>query len=434
MSASAVRALQETLARWPQAHWWVAFSGGTDSLALASLVRTVRMSELARVTLLHVDHGLHVDSGNWAMQAAAMANTLQLAFSRKCVHVNGGGGEEAAARDARYAALSEDMRPGDVVLTAHHQEDQAETLLLRLLRGAGTDGLAAMAPHRPFAQGWLVRPLLETSKAELATIAAATSLASLTDPANLDERYDRVFLRERVLPLLREHWPGASAVIARAASHQREAAELLHERAKSLSTATRGSRASLLSRHRLAELAPRDARLVLRHWLAMGQSQPLSTKRLEELWRQLCAAERAAIRVGDSVVRVYRDDVYLTAAALPSFLPASGWLPLAPHDCAIGQLRAEAVQGAGLAARLVPAHGLHLAPPASGERCEFGGHGQHRPLKKMFQSWRVPAWQRPQMPMVRLGDELVAVPNYFCNPRFAARPDEAGWLFFWEPK
>ncbi|MDW8479170.1 MAG: tRNA lysidine(34) synthetase TilS [Xanthomonadales bacterium] len=213
------RALRDWLAAHPEGALAVGFSGGPDSTALLAVAAGLPEARARGLRALHVDHGLHPQSRDWARHCERVAARLGLRCAVLGVAVRpGGSGLEAAARRARYEALAAALGAGEWLLTAHHAEDQAETVLLRLLRGAPPPLLAGMPPRRPLGRGFLARPLLALPRSALAAALAASGLPALADPANLDRRLDRGWLRSRVIPALAERWPRwAEGVTASAA-------------------------------------------------------------------------------------------------------------------------------------------------------------------------------------------------------------------------
>ena len=215
------------------ARFWLAYSGGCDSHVLVHAAAQLRAVVAERIFhVVHVDHGLQTASAEWARHCAAVCEELALPFTLLRVDARGSLGEspEAAARHARYRALASLMQAGDCLLTAHHQDDQAETLLLQLLRGGGPHGLAAMPALSPFAAGMHARPMLTFSREELRRYAQRHALQWIDDPSNADSGFDRNYLRNSVMPVLRERWPAVARVLARGAGHQAEAAQLLAAR------------------------------------------------------------------------------------------------------------------------------------------------------------------------------------------------------------
>ena len=205
----------------------IAFSGGLDSTALAHALSSAGTG--VPIIAIHIDHGLHDDSARWSEHCKAFAESLGIEYrSRKVtVQLESGKGPEASAREARYTALHADLEHGDWLLSAHHREDQAETLLLNLVRGSGPAGIAGIGAIRRFGPGWLARPLLDTDRGSLQDYADRHGLDWIEDPSNTDRRFDRNFLRHDILPRLKARWPDIAARLQRSASHAGEAATLL---------------------------------------------------------------------------------------------------------------------------------------------------------------------------------------------------------------
>ncbi|HEY8508783.1 MAG TPA: tRNA lysidine(34) synthetase TilS, partial [Steroidobacteraceae bacterium] len=217
----------------PRAHLCVALSGGVDSSVLLAALAEGKQTR-RNLRAIHIEHGLHPDAPRWSAHCSALAKKLGVPLEVhriRVTHTRGTSLEESARR-ARYALLESLLRRDEVLLTAHHADDQLETVLLQLLRGAGLPGLAAMADIAPFGPGWLARPLLSRTRAEIETWARAHDLEWVEDETNADERFDRNYLRRRVLPLLRERWPGAAAAVSRSARHAAEAQRLLEALAR----------------------------------------------------------------------------------------------------------------------------------------------------------------------------------------------------------
>src|SRR6202041_752560 len=207
----------------------VALSGGADSASLlaaaASLGTNFRGLPLRAV---HVDHGLQAAAASFREACAALCAALDIPLTVIPVSVPTppGASVEAVARDARYAALARDLRDGECLLTAHHREDQAQTLLLQALRGAGLKGMSAMPMCRPLGRGWHLRPVLEVPQSELLAFGARAG-GGVADPMNEDLRFDRGYLRRQVWPLITARWPGAGTALSRTARHVAEAQDLL---------------------------------------------------------------------------------------------------------------------------------------------------------------------------------------------------------------
>ncbi|MDE0244915.1 MAG: tRNA lysidine(34) synthetase TilS [Gammaproteobacteria bacterium] len=219
---------------WRERPLLVAFSGGPDSTALLlALHELLGESGRKRLRAAHVNHGLHPDSGDWARHCMDRARALGVSLACREVEVQAGGrGVEAAARRARYEALAALMEPEECLLTAHHQDDQWETLMLRMLRGTGIAGLAGIREKRRLGRGWVLRPLLDVPGEDLRAWLDQRGENWIEDPSNRETEFDRSFLRNEVQPLLRGRWPGAGATAGRMARLAGETRELLRDLAE----------------------------------------------------------------------------------------------------------------------------------------------------------------------------------------------------------
>ncbi len=426
--------------------YWVAYSGGLDSSVLLDLVAGLREPLALRLSAVHVDHGLHPASGVWAQRCASRCEELgvPLVVRRIDVPKTAGQGPEAAARAARYAALAGLLGPGDPMLVAHHRDDQAETLLLALLRGAGVRGLAAMPDVAPLGQGYLVRPLLGFPRAALRSYAEARGLDWIDDPSNLDLDLDRNWLRGQVLPRLVERWPATDRTLARSAGHCAEAAVLVERLAAVEAARVRGGCLGTLSVVGLGALDPVLCRAVLRHWLAaLGLPTPDS----RHLARVIDEAMTARVDASPLVawpgceVRRYRDDLFAMAPLSPSVqgreLPwASGVLDL---PAGLGRLHLRDAAGTDVSPETLGWGPLRVRFGVQGLRCRPQGGARHRPLKHLYQEAGVPPWLRGYVPLVFAGNTLVAVGDlWLCA---GERPGDRldlklvwvghPWLGFW---
>src|SRR5476651_1393969 len=264
------------LSPWRNATTWrIAFSGGLDSAVLLHLLAHLAKTEsLPVLSAIHVHHGLQAVADAWPQHCQSICDALGVPLKIIRVQVKPGASLERAARDARYDAFRAATRVNEMLLTAQHRDDQAETLLFRLLRGAGVRGLAAMPAQRPLAGGYLVRPLLDVSRADLETYAREQQLTWIEDPSNADSRFSRNYLRHHVFPRLTERWPQAVSTMARSAEHLSEAQGLLDELAQmDLLAASQPSMFPWLALPSLAleplcALSEARQRNALRHWLA----------------------------------------------------------------------------------------------------------------------------------------------------------------------
>ncbi|MCU0935567.1 MAG: tRNA lysidine(34) synthetase TilS [Gammaproteobacteria bacterium] len=437
--AFSARALATVLRDLPAApRYRVAFSGGLDSTVLLHALAEARDDLGGALEAVHVNHGLHGDAGRWAEHCARVCAGLGVACRVVAVDAAAAPGEspEAAARHARYRAFEGVTGEGEALLTAHHQDDQAETLLLHLLRGSGVRGLAAMPVRRALGRGWLGRPLLGWPRAALRAWAEARGLAWVEDPSNRDERLDRNFLRRQVLPLLEARWPGATRVLARDAALQAQASVLLDALAREDAAAARGPEQGTLSVRALLALTPTRRDEALREWLRRRGLPAPSAVHLGHVVRDvLLSREDAAARVawpGAEVWR-YRDAL----VALPPVVAASGtrawsWNPPEPLTLPAGTLAAAPAVGEGLAAARLAGVAVAVRLRSGGERCRLPGRGHHHALKKLLQAHGVPPPVREWLPLVYVGEDLAAVADlWVCEP-WQAGPGERGWVLRWQ--
>jgi tRNA(Ile)-lysidine synthase len=319
------------------------------------------------------------------------------------------------------------MGDGDLLLTAQHQDDQAETLLLQLLRGSGPGGLAAMPRLNRFGPGWLARPLLEFSRTELEVHARALGLNWVEDPSNRDLRFDRNYLRHRVMPLLRQRWPAAAATIARSARLSGELQELVDEQAAQDLIDSQGTFPGTLSITSMRMLSSARVRSLLRHWVKRrGGSMP-GYRQLRRIEQECLAGRRDArplVHWAEMEVRRFRDDLFLLKSMPPHdaavVIPWSGLQPLC-LPAGLGKLVLEPAE-AGLSRSLWLQTRVEVRFRLGGERCVPLGLTQHRSLKKLFQEWAIPPWQRDRIPLIYLDGRLAVIPGrMICEP-FAAEP------------
>ena len=308
--------IQAALSSVPRSQrWWIAYSGGVDSHCLLHILSGLVSDQRIDLAAVHVDHGLHRDSARWVQHCTEVCTQQSIPLRVFCVQARAAPGEsqEATARLARYAAFAELLQAGEVLLTAHHQDDQAETILLQLLRGAGSRGLAAMPPLAPFHAGYLARPLLGQTRSDLIAYAQQEHLAWIEDDSNQDSRMDRNYLRHQVLPVLTARWPSAGKTLARAAVHQAESMALLEVLAAQDQRLVAGPSPQTLRVKPLCALSPARARNLLRYWIRTQGHPTPSTAVLGEVIKAAAARwdRKALVTWKDSAIWRHRDLLYL---------------------------------------------------------------------------------------------------------------------------
>jgi tRNA(Ile)-lysidine synthase len=400
----------------------IAFSGGLDSSVLAHALAGADRPVVA----VHIDHGLQAQSGEWASHCAAFSESLGIGFQCRKVEVQleSGKGPEASARDARYSALHAELAPGDWLLSAHHREDQAETLLLNLVRGSGPAGISGIGALRRFGPGWLVRPLLDFDRAALEAYARTESLQWIDDPSNVDKRFDRNFLRHEILPRLKTRWPDIAARLQRSASHASEATSLLSDLAH-LDLEALGGRAERLPIAELLELSRDRQKNLVRYTLrAVGLSVPTALQ-LDTILDEVLPARKDGqpqLRWPGGRVRRYRDGLYLLPDELADRLPEG---PIKGSQVnlgvGLGTLRFEPGVERGLDPRLVGPQ-LRLESRKGGETIRVDGQEHTSKLKKLLQQEGVVPWMRDRVPLVYAGEQLVAVGDLWIAADAATSP------------
>ncbi|MFJ4064809.1 tRNA lysidine(34) synthetase TilS [Pseudomonas sp. NPDC089996] len=392
--------------------WYIAFSGGLDSTVLLHLLANhARNHASPPLNAIHIHHGLQSAADAWPAHCQAVCEKLGIELQILHVQVTPGASLEQAARDARYAALAKVLGPGDILFTAQHRDDQAETLLFRLLRGAGLRGLAAMPGQRPLGQGSLVRPLLGTSRQQLHDYAQAKELVWIEDPTNVDTAFDRNYLRAQVFPHLQQRWPQASQNFARCAEHLGEALGLLDELAQGdLGDAGEGAvpawaTLQSLDLAVLTRLSPARQRNALQHWLRPRTRLP--DTRHWAGWADLrdAAADAQPIwRLADGrLVRSHGRIWWLSGDWLQQ--PAGEYAWADPGAVLAlpgnGSVRLEAAE---------PLGELRITYRQGGEVLDMPGRGR-RDLKRLLNELQVPHFVRPRLPLLYGGDRLLAVAN-----------------------
>ena len=437
-SAASLRAVLEAHIPAGATGLVVALSGGADSSSLlaaaAALGATFRGLGLRAV---HVDHGLQSAAAAFGETCVALCAGLDvpLAVIPAVVRTPPGASLEAAARDARYAALAAELKPGECLLTAHHSEDQAETLLLQALRGAGLKGLSAMPACRPLGRGWHLRPVLEVPRHELLAFGARWCGASAVDPMNEDLRFDRSYLRRQVWPLIEARWPGSASALSRTARHAAEAQELLDRAAAADVSRLRDGDA--LSVPALRTLGPNARINAVRFWLCDAGVEPPPAARVTEALRQMLEADvdqLPAIVWGNHALRRYRQRVFLTQAGPPRLEGTRLW-PLAPDSRVdlgpgLGTLRWIAQLG-GIDAQRLP-ETVVVRRRSGGEVLKPAAQARTQTLQHLCQDEGVLPWMRDALPLVFAGDALIAVADLWLDARWRTRAHEPGLAICWE--
>ncbi|MCB1829564.1 MAG: tRNA lysidine(34) synthetase TilS [Gammaproteobacteria bacterium] len=433
--------LLATLEKLPQTdRYVVAYSGGKDSHVLLHLLAGLfGKSSGPRLSAVHINHGLQPNAGSWAAHCAELCRQLDVPCQTLELNLSPAKGEsiEAQARMARYRALEKLIQTGDLLLTAHHQDDQAETVLLQLLRGAGPAGLSAMPELTRFGCGYMARPLLAVSAAEIDDYAKAEQLCWIEDPSNRSLQFDRNFLRNQVIPVLRGRWPALGRTLSRSARHCAETQALVEAAVADDLEAFWERDNHSLAVTGIAVLPPPRARALLRVWISAEGFPVPGSARLERVLNEMVTAGRdrnPLVHWPGAEVRRFRDRIYIMRP-----------LPRLTHIAPLEWDGSTSVRLPGSLGRLeayTGPGGLSLSDWRTARiRIKFSARQQDgvriagqlhsTTFKNLFQQHAVPVWMRPRIPLIYLDNELAAVGDLcICNP-FAVAQSERGVHLRW---
>jgi len=425
--------LIQQLSKYAQQHkiktWCLAYSGGVDSQVLLHLLHLTQL----KVSAVYIDHCLQAQSADWAEHCRQQCEVLKIPF--QVIRVDGratqGESPEAAARAARYGALKSLIQTDSCLLTAQHQDDQTETVLLQLLRGAGAAGLAGMPDIAKFGEGWHARPLLDISQKNILNYAQTNQLSWVEDPTNQHVNIDRNYLRHSVIPDVIERWPALNKTLSVFAQQQAENADLLNQLAQQDLELVLCDEQSVLEINQLNKMADARLRNVLRYWFKTIKSPLPSRAVLEQIVQQIkTTSHDSALRVSWAgyEVRRFRDRLY--------------WLKKIKHDasqeynCDVNEilflssidkhLRFKKVKTNEknilfVLKALVNDKVISVRFRQGGEKIKPAGRNASHDLKSLFQEASVPTWQRDRVPLLFIGNDLVAVVGYWLADDYAQK-------------
>ena len=408
----------------------VGLSGGLDSVVLLHGLSRLCASGLpCELSAVHVHHGLSPHADAWADFCRQLCERLEVALAVERVEVPRatGDGLEAAARRQRLAVFA--RCPADWLALAHHRDDQAETVLFRLVRGAGVRGAAGMSGERVPATGpRIIRPLLGVPRATIAAHAAEQALSWIEDESNADRRHRRNHLRHAVLPCIAQQFPAAAQALARAAGHFAEAAQLLDELAVIDRSLVAGGEGRIDLR-RFNRLSASRARNLLRHELQGAGLRAPETRWLDEALRQLAsvgAASATCIGTVDGELRVYRGELYVIRqrASVPA-VPLA-WRGEPELAWGADRLSFAATVGAGISRRLLAGDAVCVRTRMGGEALQPDPRRPRRALRKLLQETGVPPWERDRLPLLCCGERVAWVGGLGVDVAFACAPGEGG--------
>ncbi len=452
--AFSAESLLRILRSYPKAgSYIVGFSGGADSTALLHALNIIRHQLDVEISAVHVNHGLHKDADQWQAHCESFCRAYNIRLS--CLHIDlkhdTGKGMEAEARTLRYRAMTGLVDKNTALLTAHHADDQSETLVLNLMRGSGVDGLSAMPESRPIGKGLLQRPLLGFSNEHLLQYLRQNRIEWIDDPSNQMLDQDRNFLRNQVIPQLEQRWPGinrrllltrqamadARILLEKLADNKLEAL-LLHPRVLNLS-------------HELCD-DPQLLRLVIRRWARKAGAGPVPAYKLEDFSAQLAEADnqtRSELSWDGWRIRLYQQRLWLLNGAEVRPCPYAK-LPAGNFEVNLGKDIGRLVFSGR--------HSKHHenAPfqvrqsddgirPWTGEQIVISGRqdtlatsikhgGIHKKIKKLFQAAGIPPWLRNSVPLCQSKGVIVAVGDWYFEPSFEMDLKQNDTVMQWQPE
>lgn len=392
---------------------YIGYSGGVDSHVLLHACATL-LEFKSKLIAVYVHHGLQKEADFWAIHCQKIAETLGVPFLMQRVNAcaNQGESPEEAARNARYGAFQNLIAENDSLLIAQHREDQLETVLLQLFRGSGLRGLAGMPENMPFGKGYLLRPFLNISKQTINDYAVQNQLNWIEDPSNASTIYDRNFLRQEIIPQLKQRWSSLDKTVARTATHCAEAEALQYKIAQTEFETVFNVVDETLNIPKLLTYSPMEQRLILRHWFEnLGLKMP-SHDFVQRILNEVIAArvDSSPILEGQGItIRRYRTQLYVITHVLTGFetchwsqgkntltLSNKQILTIEFADCGISRQRWNRSE-------------ITVRMRQGGEKLALPNRKGHHSLKKLFQEANIPPWRREIMPLIYLNDELAAV-------------------------
>jgi tRNA(Ile)-lysidine synthase len=395
----------------------------------------------SKISAVYVNHGLQIEADQWENHCAAIALALNVDF--QCLKVNAQKGSrqspEEVARDMRYGALKTLLSKNEVLLVAQHREDQMETMLLQLFRGAGLAGLSGMPLSIAFGAGELCRPFLDSSKQVIKDYAVQHNLHWIEDPSNKDDRYDRNFLRNQILPLLKQRWPAIDKTVARSARHCANDHSLLQELASKLLDNISDKTDQTLNISQLLKLDSNKQHLVIRQWFSSRQLRMPSEKMLGKILNEVAVAKVCGmpeVRGKDYCIRRYRDKLFCLKGSFQAVeLAEKKWqkgIEVIKLDD--GQ-QVEIVEASDGISKLIWCNSdVSIRFRTGSEKIKLSGRNGRHSLKKLFQEKGIPHWERNSIPLVYINEKLAAVADLWISADFYTIEKGECYQFNWVKK
>jgi tRNA(Ile)-lysidine synthase len=411
----------------------VGFSGGADSTALLHAISTIQNQLDVPVSAVHINHGLHDDADLWQLQCETFCrqNGIKLVCLRIKLENRSGKGLEAEARHLRYEAISALLKSGDCLLTAHHADDQAETLLLNLMRGSGVDGLSAMPDSRPLGNGVLQRPLLGFQNSVLREYLGDNNIEWMEDPSNQYLNHDRNFVRHEIIPLLEKRWPEVSKRLLLTHKAMTDARKLLEKLADVYLGQNLTHPFVLQVNSQLLD-EQELFKLVIRRWIKQSGSPSLPVYRLESFFEQIRQAgndHKIAVVWGECSLHLYKQQLWLQTDREVLPCPSREWPP-GHNELDLGRDVGQLI----LEGEASPTGDFSVGARINMKATGISQGTHHKSLKNLFQTAGIPPWLRDCIPLCKLDDELVAMGDWCFSERFATWLSENNLKLSWQPR
>ena len=415
----------------------VAVSGGLDSMLLLTLMAERVNPE--RITAVHINHGISNNADNWQEQVTQYCQQLGVAIvAEKVTLMNSGEGLEAEARNARYAVFERLLEPNGLLFMGHHADDQVETVLYRLMRGAGAKGLSGMPNKRALGKGYLVRPFLECAKSALKNEAQLRNLVWVEDESNVDNRFDRNYLRNAVIPKISQRWPDYTQSLKRTADLNSESDQLAKELAVidldrvDLKAERAGWSISIED---LLMISPLRQKNILRYWSELQGLVPPSITIIDEVLTSVLSARQDAspeVNWQSQCWTRFKDRLYLLQCTEQEFKAEQifSWDMQNQLDLGEGNnLRVDKQMGQGIKSTV---NQVDIRFRQGGERCKPAGRGHSNSLKKLLLEYELAPWLRDRVPLFYVDEQLIAVGDLWVCEDWLAGSDEIGQMIHWQ--
>jgi len=431
--------IKDILSRYPDAGTcWIAYSGGLDSHVLLHALAEIKDDIKPELVAVHINHGISQDAESWTKHCQRVCEhyTIELQAFSVDLSQKSDKGLEAHAREKRYEVFRNLIDSDDLLLTAHHLNDQVETIVLQLMRGSGPNGLVGMPQAREFSKGFLVRPLLDYSRKEIHDYALSKSLNWVEDESNKSNKHDRNFLRNKIIPQLLSRWPGALKTVQRAARHQAEARCLINEIASNDLDMVCESEYTKLDLSGFSDLSYVRKKNVLRAWIKKNKLETPDAQIIEKINTEVIHANadrNPCIKWKGGEVRRYREYLHIMKS-----LPAHDagmrktWKLEESLKLTSGCLKAIASRGSGIKKDMLSNNTVEIRYRQGGEKIRPSGRAEIHELKKLYQEEGVLPWDRDRIPLIFHENKLIAVAGLWTEYKYAATLSEPAWQIEWE--